>query len=81
MVGRNPDLVLQSRVADYRHEMLYELAYVERLLYDYWDKMTSILPMQDWPYLALQRVRWRDRHLKLPHHQRQVEAVSRRFIQ
>jgi uncharacterized protein YcaQ len=31
IVARNPDLVLQSRVADYRPEMLYELAYAGRL--------------------------------------------------
>lgn len=64
VVGRNPDLVLQSRVADYRTEMLQELAYVERELYDYWDKMMSLVPMQDWPRLALMRAYFRERHAK-----------------
>ena len=62
VVGRNPDLVLQSRVADYRPAMLYELAYVERRLYDYWDKMMSLVPMRDWPNLAPLRAAWRERH-------------------
>ena len=43
IVGRNPDLVLQSRVADYRPAMLYALTYEERRIYDYWDKMMSRL--------------------------------------
>jgi hypothetical protein len=62
IVARNPDLVLQSRVADYRPKMLYELAYDGRQLYDYWDKMMAYLPMWDWPKFALSRARWRQRH-------------------
>jgi len=62
VVGRNPDLVLQSRVSDYRPDMLYELIYVERQLYDYWDKMMSIVPLRDWPRLALLRAAWCERH-------------------
>lgn len=62
IVARNPDLVLQSRVADYRPEMLYELAYGGRQLYDYWDKMMAYLPMRDWPRFALSRARWRQHH-------------------
>jgi uncharacterized protein YcaQ len=62
VVGRNPDLVLQSRVGDYRPDALYGLLYDERRLYDYWDKMMSILPMRDWPNLALARAGLRERH-------------------
>jgi uncharacterized protein YcaQ len=62
VVGRNPDLVLQSRVADYRPEVLYDLIYVERQLYDYWDKMMSIVPMRDWPNQVLRRRNWREYH-------------------
>ncbi len=64
VVGRNPDLVLQSRVVDYRPEMLWELSYSERKLYDYWDKMMSHLPIRDWPKLAIMRARWRRHHAK-----------------
>jgi uncharacterized protein YcaQ len=49
IVGRNPDLVLQARVGDYRSEMLDELLYADRKLLDGWDKMASIYPMEDWP--------------------------------
>jgi uncharacterized protein YcaQ len=55
IVGRNPDLVLQSRVADYRPAMLYALTYEERRIYDYWDKMMSRLLMRDWPNMAPRR--------------------------
>lgn len=76
VIARNPDLVLQSRVADYRSEMLHELAYVERKLYDYWDKMMSLVPIRDWPKLALQRSRWRERHAqRRANHSEYVETI------
>jgi len=43
IVGRNPDLVLQSRVLDYRPNLLDDLLYKERKLIDGWDKMASSL--------------------------------------
>jgi uncharacterized protein YcaQ len=62
IVGRNPDLVLQSRVADYRPAMLYQLTYDERRFYDYWDKMMSVVPMRDWPNFALRRAELHQHH-------------------
>ncbi len=50
MVGRNSDLVLQSRCMTYKTEYLYDLLYNARKLVDYWDKCMSILPVEDWPY-------------------------------
>lgn len=55
IVGRNPDLVLQSRVADYRPEHLDQLLYKERLLVDGWDKMASIYAAGDWPNFNFRR--------------------------
>ncbi len=49
IVGRNPDLVLQARVADYRPAMLQELLYEDRALVDGWDKNAAIYPVEDWP--------------------------------
>ena len=49
IAGRNPELVLQSRVADFRPSMLQELLYEDRKLLDGWDKMMSIYPADDWP--------------------------------
>ena len=47
VVGRNPELVLQARVADFRPAMLEELLYA--------DKNMSIYPVEDWPYLQRHR--------------------------
>jgi uncharacterized protein YcaQ len=55
IVGRNPELVLQARVSDYKPEMLGELLYQDRVLLDGWDKMMSIYPVDDWPFF--QRIR------------------------
>jgi len=51
IVGRNPELVLHSRINDYRPAMLEELLYTDRKLLDAWDKMMAIYPVEDWPYL------------------------------
>lgn len=55
IVGRNADLVLQSRVAKYRPDLLEELLYQERKLIDGWDKVSSIYRTEDWPYFERQR--------------------------
>lgn len=55
IVGRNADLVLQSRIKGYQATMLHGLLYEKRQLLDGWDKMMSIYRMTDWPFF--QRVR------------------------
>ena len=62
IVGRNPDLVLQSRVKDYRPHMLDELLYSDRNLLDGWDKMASIYAMEDWPNFTRRR-EWLREHI------------------
>jgi uncharacterized protein YcaQ len=57
VVGRNPDLVLQSRISDYQPSMLDELLYNERYLIDSWDKMASISLTEDWPNFTRHRTR------------------------
>ncbi len=52
VVGRNPDLVLQSRIRNYRPEMLQKELYQRRTLVDGFDKMLCIYPFEDYPYLA-----------------------------
>jgi len=49
VVGRNPDLVLQSRVRDYTPALLEQMLYTERTLIDGWDKMMSIYATEEWP--------------------------------
>jgi len=57
MIARNADLVLQSRIADYKPEMLEQLLYKDRLLIDGWDKMMSIYSREDWAYFHFVRER------------------------
>jgi uncharacterized protein YcaQ len=59
IVGRNPELVLQARVADFRPAMLEELLYTDRSLLDGWDKNMSIYGVEDWPYFRRRRERAR----------------------
>lgn len=49
VVGRNPDLVFQSRIKDYNTGFLEELLYRERSLIDGWDKEMSIYLTADLP--------------------------------
>lgn len=50
VIGRNADLVLQSRVENYKPSILEDLLYKERSLIDGWDKMMAIYSSSDWPY-------------------------------
>ncbi len=50
IVGRNAELVLQSRFADFSPELLHQLLYSDRMLLDGLDKVMSIYHREDWPY-------------------------------
>jgi uncharacterized protein YcaQ len=50
VVGRNADLVLQSRIKDYQASILDEMLYKDRTLVDGWDKQASIYRVEDRPY-------------------------------
>jgi uncharacterized protein YcaQ len=65
-VGRNPDLVLQARVPGYRVDDWQQAAYVNRLIYDAWDKQACLVPVSDWPFRA------RIRDLYRPYHDREI---------
>lgn len=58
VIGHNQELVLRARVADFTPEMLNELLYSDRLLYDQWDKNMSVCPVSDWPYFSHYRKRY-----------------------
>jgi uncharacterized protein YcaQ len=64
-LGRNVDLVLQSRVPDYRIGDWEPIAYKQRLVIDCWDKQACLALASDWPYRYLYhedfRKRWHDR--------------------
>jgi len=61
IVGRNPELVLQARVREYRPEMLEELLYTEHRLMDCWDKVSAICRVEDYPFFARHRQRMCER--------------------
>lgn len=52
VVGRNPDLVLQSKVQGYKPEMLQSLLYKEHALVDGYDKEMNIYRVEDYPFLG-----------------------------
>ena len=52
VVGRNPDLVLQARVKDYRPEILEKMLYRDRILMDGFDKELSIIMSEDYPEMT-----------------------------
>ena len=55
VVGRNPDLVLQSRIKKYKPTMLYDALYVDRLLMDGFDKCLCIYPVAEFPHFKRMR--------------------------
>jgi uncharacterized protein YcaQ len=55
IAGRNPELVLQARIPDFKPVMLHDLLYKERLLLDGPDKEMCIYSVSDWPYFRRQR--------------------------
>lgn len=61
VVGRNPDLVMQSRIEHYKPEMLYRALYEKRALVEGYDKNLALFSIEDYPRLARIRagtVRW-----------------------
>jgi len=57
VVGKNPDLVLQSRIPGYKQGDIEYLLYEKRSLIDAWDKMMSIYLADDFPYFKRLRAR------------------------
>ncbi|WP_346849020.1 MULTISPECIES: DNA glycosylase AlkZ-like family protein [unclassified Clostridium] len=76
MVGRNADLVLQSRVENYNPMMLETLLYNKRELIDGWDKMMAIYSVKDWPYFEKVRLRRKEEIERVLHHRSSIEAIN-----
>lgn len=77
VVGRNADLVLQSRVKNYRASLLDELLYQDRALIDGWDKLASLYQTKDWPCFA----RWRQvRRERLPSRSKEAAEAAPRIL-
>ena len=67
VVGQNPQLVLQSRVRNYKPAILNALLYEDRKLLDGFDKQMSIYPVEDWPCFAYYRERMLQRYMESEH--------------
>ena len=76
VVGQNPQLVLQSRVRNYKPAMLNALLYEDRKLVDGFDKQMSIYPMEDWPCFAYHRERMLQRYMESEHTAAAVRLVE-----
>ncbi|MEN8173020.1 MAG: crosslink repair DNA glycosylase YcaQ family protein, partial [Chloroflexota bacterium] len=68
----------QSRVRDYRPQMLDELLYEDRRLLDGWDKMASIYRVEDWPYFSRRRVLMQEYYAE---HREIVDQVAPALLQ
>jgi len=62
VAGRNHDLVLLSRVAGYRRAWTDGLLYRDRVLYETYNKMFSLVPTAELPYYRLSWDHVRERH-------------------
>jgi uncharacterized protein YcaQ len=80
IAGINTDLVLQSRVKNYRPDMLYGLLYEDRKLLDGWDKNMSIYPIEDWPYFKRFREDAKD-HIRRSEHIDKILGQIRKDIE
>lgn len=58
--GKNAELVLQSRVKGFTKQMLYDLLYKDRSLFDYFDKNLAIMETSDWPYFEREREHYKN---------------------
>jgi uncharacterized protein YcaQ len=62
IAGRNHDLALLARVADYRREMTDRLLYEERSLFETYNKGLSLVPTADLPWYRVAWDRAKQRH-------------------
>ena len=75
--ARSQDIVLHSRVLDYKPEHLYQVAYKDRQFFDYGGWL-AMYPMSDLPYFRYHmEKRSRDEYVKrfVPEHQSVLEQV------
>lgn len=76
VVGRNPDLVLQSRIDGYTKAQLEHCLYRSRTLVDGWDKMMAIYPSKDWPHYRRVRAARTAENLRILSHRGTQRALD-----
>lgn len=82
-IGCNHDLVLHSRLQDYKIGDWETLAYHERKVYDGWDKQASLVPLEGWPLRRLIHQIHRQGFEKkiFEDHQHAVEAILKEITE
>ena len=78
--GKNAEITLQSRVKKFKKNMLHQLLYEDRLLFDYPDKQLSIIPTEYWAYFERTRAVARMNLIKHPEIEPHIEKVYK-FIE
>lgn len=73
VVGRNPDLVLQSRCPHYKRGEIEKLLYEDRKLFDVYDKCMAICHIDDFPYFS--RIRGENKE-ELKRFSGEIEAIT-----
>lgn len=76
VVGTNPELVLQSRVSDFRKELLDQALYQDRFLIDAWDKQMSIYQTKDFPLMGRIRKHRGEMEIYTLQYRLQLDALS-----
>ncbi|MBU1145092.1 MAG: winged helix DNA-binding domain-containing protein [Firmicutes bacterium] len=76
VVGINADLVLQSRIRDYKASMLYEALYLNRFLIDAWDKQMCIYQLKDYSNFSTIRVRQGELQINTLEYRVQLDALK-----
>lgn len=76
VVGRNADLVLQSKVQGYKSDMLQDLLYTEHELIDGYDKEMCIYRADEYSCFAKIRAANGQRAKRIMAHQEQLEALE-----
>ncbi|WP_243241980.1 crosslink repair DNA glycosylase YcaQ family protein [Clostridium sp. 1001275B_160808_H3] len=76
VVGRNADLVMQSRIEDYDPIMLEDLLYKKRELIDGWDKMMAIYSAEDWQYFKRVRSERKKEVENVIRHRNSIDAIN-----
>jgi hypothetical protein len=77
--GKNAEIILQSRVKNFKKEILAELLYKDRLLIDYPDKQLSIMPSKNWHYFGRLREQARQGGLRFEG-LKQLEEEAKNYI-
>ena len=76
VVGRNPYLVLQSRIKGFTADILDKLLYKDRYLVDAWDKEMSIYRTEDWKYFNRVRKNKDETYKRMLARRGQTEVLS-----